>query len=73
MVTIFAGNCRRKAGNVSGFALADYDLKASCGNMMAFIHNEIAVFSHNIIYYSLSAQALNCCNIYNAGWLASDR
>ena len=37
--------------------------------MMAFVYNKIAVFSHKIIYHSFSTQALNCCDIYSAGWI----
>src|SRR3989304_7725823 len=71
MMTVFASHGGRQARNELGLCLPHDLLEAVCGQMVAFVDDQVSVFSHQVIDRSLSHKTLDQRHIEQPRWLLS--
>ena len=58
MMTVLAHRGRSQAKNIPRFDLSQHLFKTEGGEMMAFVHDDLAVSGHQIIHHMFAAEAL---------------
>src|SRR5215469_13998409 len=71
MLAILPGDGRRQTRHELRLSLAGNLLKALGREMVALIHNQVAIIAHEIVDQATSHQALYHCYIDQAGWFCA--
>src|SRR5260370_795910 len=67
VMAILAHWRRSQAKNVLGFGLSQHLLKTERGEMMAFVHDDLAISGHQIVHHMFAAEALYYRHVDEAG------
>lgn len=71
MMAVFANWGRGQADYVLRFGLLQHSLKRKGRYVMAFVHDYLAVFGHDVFHLALSNQTLDDCYIKSPGFECS--
>lgn len=63
MMTVTALRCGGQAGDEACSDFSQYTLEVHCGEMVAFIHNDMAIVGHQIIHFILAHDTLDHGNV----------
>jgi hypothetical protein len=74
-MTVFSGWRRSEADDVPGLDLFHDLFKSECRDMMALVHDDLAVLGDEVLDFALPLKALNHCHVNDAstrGFTAPD-
>lgn len=71
VMTILAGDRRRQPTNEPRLGATCDLLNAACGQMVAFVDDEVSILGEGIVDGSFTNQTLNERHMHHAAWLAA--